>query len=164
MIVAHTGAWAWAPTTHAYIASCVSESQNRNVLYGAVVPDLNGMIHNDPAKASAMRTLSHYHFHLLAPSAFTTGFTTHNEIWGADSYAHGTNTYSRDMMTHLRDDLGIAMSQAHPLFEMCIDVHIRLSHGAQWGTMLAEAAYSASKLKETASSMRPMSWGCCPAS
>lgn len=142
------GAWAWGPLTHAYIASCVTNSENYDLIFGSGAPDLNGMIDGNPAEAGALRSLSHHDFERLAPSAFTTGFTTHNESWGADSYAHSDGTYASDMMAKLEEDLSITASQAHTLFESCIDMQIRLAHGPGWGTLLAESARASGTANE----------------
>jgi hypothetical protein len=132
--------WAWSPTTHAYIASCVTEGQNLSVIYGSGAADLNSMVQGNPAETEALRVLTHYEWERLAPSAFTTGFKTHNEEWGADFYSHTADTWARSVMTHLRDHFGITMTQAHVLFESCVDFQVRLAHGPELGTLLANAA------------------------
>jgi|GEM_PF-1896321 len=132
--------WGWSAVTHAYIAVCVTDGLNKSVIFGSGAPDVNGMLEDYPEAAEALRQLTHADFDLLAPSAFTTGFTTHNEIWGADSYAHGEDTYAAIHMADFESELGITSTQAHVLFEGCIDAQIRLAHGPQWGTWLAESA------------------------
>ena len=133
-------AWAWSPVTHAYIAVCVTDSLNTSVIFGSGAPDVNSMLEDYPEAATALRQLTHARFDLLAPSAFTTGFTTHNETWGADSYAHSEGTYAANHMADFETNLGITATQAHVLFEGCIDAQIRLAHGPQWGAWLAESA------------------------
>lgn len=147
LIACPFGAWAWGPLTHAYIASCVTNSENYDLIFGSGAPDLNGMI-DDNEEGGALRSLSHHEFERLAPSAFTTGFTTHNESWGADYYAHSDGTYASDMMAKLEEDLSITASQAHTLFESCIDMQIRLAHGPGWGTLLAESARASGEANE----------------
>ena len=133
-------AGAWSSLTHAYIAVCVTDSLNTGVIFGSGAPDLNSMLDDYPDAAAALRQLTHAEFDRLAPSAFTTGFTTHNETWGADSYAHGAGTYAANHMADFEEKLGITATQAHLLFEGCIDAQIRLAHGPQWGAWLAESA------------------------
>ncbi len=81
-------AWGWGPSTHAYIASCVTEGRNLGVLFGAMLPDCNAVIRDNAAEASCLKKLVHHEFDRLASSALKIGFTTHNSDWGADYYAH----------------------------------------------------------------------------
>lgn len=135
-----SGAWGWSAVTHAYIASCVTDGLNKSVIFGSGAADLNSMIEDNPDVAEALRQLTHHDFEALAPSAFTTGFFTHNEDWGADSYSHGEGTYARNLMEQFETELEIDSTQAHVLFEGCIDAQVRLAHGPEWGTRLAESA------------------------
>lgn len=145
-------AWAWGPSTHAYIASCVTGSRNPDVLFGAMLPDCNPIIRDNAAEAACLKKLAHHEFNRLAPSALKTGFMTHNSDWGADYYAH--LIYSKDPETiysvrkirQLSDECTITISQAEDVIEMCVDIQIRLALGPSWGALLEKAA-SASGVK-----------------
>lgn len=155
-ILLSPAAWAWGPSTHAYIASCVTEGQNLSVIFGAMLPDCNAIIRDNATEASQMNAMTHREFDRLAPSALATGFKTHNGIWGADSYAHLIFTpdpeeiYSVVKIRQLSDEFGIATSKAEDVFEMCVDVQMRLILGPSWGELLERAANAAGAAHEQA--------------
>lgn len=148
LVACPVGAWAWGPLTHAYIASCVTNSTNYDLIFGSGAPDLNSMIDDNEDEDEALRQLTHHEFANLATSAFTTGCITHNETWGADYYSHTNGNYGPNTMKKLVEELQISTAQAHTLFESCIDMQIRLAHGPGWGTLLATAANESDKTKQ----------------
>ena len=95
-----TAGFAWAPATHAYIANQLYEGIDPiNTMFGAVAPDLNQVLSTD--QNSPFFTATHYGFQQVwdarnsVPSAtakhLAFGFVTHNELWGADHFAHITS-------------------------------------------------------------------------
>ena len=146
LVLLSPAAWGWGPSTHAYVASCVTEGQNLSVLFGAMLPDCSAIIRDNATEASRLNTLTHREFDRLAPSALATGFKTHNGIWGADYYAHLVFTanpeeiYSVVKIRQLSNEFGISISDAENVFEMCVDVQMRLILGPTWGELLERAA------------------------
>lgn len=139
-------AWAWGPSTHAYIASCVTGGKNLSVLFGSMVPDCNAVIQGNAAEASCLKTLGHREFDRLAPSPLKTGLMTHNAEWGADYYAHliysknPEEIYSVKKIRQLKEEFDITTGQAEDVFEMCVDIQIRLMLGESWGKLIEQAA------------------------
>jgi len=148
--------WAWGPSTHAYIASCVSEGKNLSLLFGAMLPDCNAVIRDNAAEAAALKTLVHREFDRLAPSALKTGVATHNAEWGADYYAHliysenPPDCYSIQKIRQLHNEFGITISQAEDVIEMCVDIQIRLLLGPSWGALVERAANASGEGHEQA--------------
>jgi len=84
--------------THIYIAERVFPLafDKINLYYGSIAPDLSSYV-NDPEDWPTAFCDTHYKFikipndrWKLTPRAFAKGWQTHNEIWAADYYAHGT--------------------------------------------------------------------------
>ncbi len=98
--------FAWSAGTHVYVAEqSLGNSPHRYLAvqarYGSMAPDMcETMAMWDPAQATVLRDLTHpsgYDYVLahtgwsLALKAFAAGWVTHNEVWGADYYAHLAN-------------------------------------------------------------------------
>ncbi len=95
-------AFAWGPATHAYIAHQLPYYQllwNGQKLYGSMAPDLNNFLPGLPVDGFLQ---THYAAPYATPGflavwaaahtsiqkAQAIGFLSHNEMWGADSFAH----------------------------------------------------------------------------
>ncbi len=156
LLLAMPGAMAWGPSTHAYIASCVTGGRNLSVLFGAMLPDYNAVIRDNHAEVSSLKTLLHREFDRLPSCALKTGVMTHNAEWGADFYAHSIysetppDMYSIRKFRQLRDEFGITVSQAEDVIEMCVEIQIRLLLGPAWGTLIARAADASGEAHEQA--------------
>ena len=146
VVLLASGAYAWGPATHSYIASCVTDGQNSSVLFGAMLPDMSATIRDNATESYQLNILTHREFDRLASSALTTGLKTHNALWGADYYAHlyyeptAPDIYSTIKIRQLSTEFGITMSNAEDVFEMCIDIQLRLIQGTELGVRLAYAA------------------------
>lgn len=89
-------AFAWAPGTHAYIASTIHPADRDNTMFGSVAPDINQILSTNQNSPFFLDT--HYDFlglwastaYVISPTSksLALGFVTHNEAWGADHYAH----------------------------------------------------------------------------
>ena len=88
---------AFNSATHIYIAERVFPFtfDKINLYYGSIAPDIS--LYADIKKWPYGFCETHYKFIKLPyrwwninEKAFAQGWQTHNEIWGADSYAHGT--------------------------------------------------------------------------
>ncbi len=94
---------AWGPATHAYIAQRLPYAQllwSGQKLYGAMAPDVNNFFPESLRVNGFLQT--HYAPPVIAPGflavwdtahtsiqkAQAIGFLSHNEMWGADSFAH----------------------------------------------------------------------------
>jgi hypothetical protein len=89
---------AFNSATHIYIADHVFPFafDKINLFYGAIAPDLSMYVEH-PENWPDSFDDTHYDFIKLpftwwkaGQYAFAKGWQTHNEIWGADHYAHGT--------------------------------------------------------------------------
>jgi hypothetical protein len=100
LLTISTLAIAWGPGTHAYIANKLNKGMDApDTIFGAVAPDINQVLSTD--QNSPFFTATHYGFMDLwnATTVVTTstakplafGFVSHNELWGADHYAHITS-------------------------------------------------------------------------
>jgi hypothetical protein len=96
-ILSAQSAFAWAPGTHAYIATHmkgIAGANQYNLMYAAVVPDINQMMstdqnskyfyatHYDPQDLWAVQN------NTAAQHELAFGYVTHNEAFGADHFAH----------------------------------------------------------------------------
>lgn len=89
--------FAWGYATHVYFADHLGKSWgywNLQEMYGAMAPDMFNAIFGTPYY-DYLRSQTHEQFHKVASHAKTTGlkafaygFTSHNDIWGADFTAH----------------------------------------------------------------------------
>ncbi len=103
LLLAVTSASAWGPATHAYIAHQLPYApllMDHEKVYGAMAADINSFLPEPQRSAGFLQT--HYAPPLAAPGftevwytadtyvqkAEAIGFLSHNEMWGADSYAH----------------------------------------------------------------------------
>ncbi len=89
---------AFNSAAHIYIADHVFPFafDKINLFYGAIAPDISSYV-EPPEQWPDSFDDTHYDFIKLSFSwwkpgqyAFAKGWQTHNEIWGADHYAHGT--------------------------------------------------------------------------
>jgi len=114
-------AFSWGVATHAYIGKELGKKYgylNLQEIYGAMAPDIPWIMFDpkDVDISIALGTLTHYNFQNVADvawwrsqKAFAYGFTTHNEVWGADYWAHrkwsGNDNlgYTKDKADELMD-------------------------------------------------------------
>jgi hypothetical protein len=89
---------AYNPGAHIYIAQHSLGTLGPNFDYGALAPDI--VWYANPASPNYALWLQAHTFDDLSSLArtffgqrFAKGWMTHNEIWGADSFAHGPNGY-----------------------------------------------------------------------
>jgi len=150
-------AHAFGPGVHAYIAMRMLGSGPSTAVYGAMAADMNGILRGDPAAASAMQRLTHYEFSLLAPSAFATGWASHNGEWGADRVAHEYLRSGHDpeafftrKIRILSEREGITQFQAEDLFDAALDLMLAQRVGPQLGIAVAESAECAGTAEEDA--------------
>ncbi len=89
--------FAWGLATHAYFGDKLGKTSiylNWQEIYGAMAPDLNKSLFGTRYQDS-LGVLTHSKFSLVSNlaktsglKAFAYGFSSHNEIWGADFTAH----------------------------------------------------------------------------
>jgi hypothetical protein len=92
-----TSIFAWGYATHVYFADHLGKSWgywNQQEMYGAMVPDMFNATFGSPYY-EYLRLQTHEQFDKIAGRAKTTGlkafaygFTSHNDVWGADYTAH----------------------------------------------------------------------------
>lgn len=142
-------AWAWGPGTHLYIMDLVEPQAGAMAQYGAMLPDCNATILDDPEVNRAVKRLLHDDFGLLPASALRTGLATHNSLWGADYYAHlvyhpedpeSATAYATQKIEALVSEFGITTSQAEDVLELTIDYLLRIDLGPGFGVRIERAA------------------------
>ncbi len=140
-----SGAFAWGPATHAYIAVESTGSRHPAVVYGAMAPDMDHASLTDAQVRGALRSLTHGEFDLLGESAFALGFATHNGLWGADSRAHGyidpdtsqfVNGYMIERSEILSAETGLSRGQAETVLEGAVDMLICTELAPETGPMM----------------------------
>jgi hypothetical protein len=103
-------AFAWAPGTHAYIASQLKTPSTPDLLYnqmyGAMAADVDEFFTADPSYLETYFHATHYQpknvwraaqSMPVEDKALAFGFASHNEAWGADHNAHiGSFLYGRE--------------------------------------------------------------------
>ena len=92
-----TSIFAWGPATHAYFADQLGKSLgylNLQELYGSMAPDMFNPFSGSPY-FNYLRLQTHEQFDKVVShartkglKAFAYGFTSHNDVWGADFTAH----------------------------------------------------------------------------
>jgi hypothetical protein len=144
-----SAAYCWAPATHVYLADRATGLDIPEVHFGAMLADLNQMVVDDSEVFDAIRHLAHYEFDRIPPSCLGLGFTTHNELWGADAYSHEyflsedpdhANLYATQKIRHLSDRFGISLDEAEFLFEFAVDYLLRVDEGPVLGRKMRAAA------------------------
>lgn len=140
MMLFTSPSFAWAPAVHGWIAVQATSRNDVRIAYGAVAADLNEAARE--TVRGALRGLSHTRYDLLETSLFADGFSTHNERWGADAYAHGAvnpvtqqyvKGYIQRKSEQLSQELGISAGEAHLLMETAADFALRRLHGPSVG-------------------------------
>lgn len=97
VLIATTPALGWAPGTHAYVVTHmkgVAGANQANLIYGAVVPDINQMLSNQQDSIYFFST--HYKSldlwtaqnGSIAQHELAFGYVTHNEKFGLDRFSH----------------------------------------------------------------------------
>ncbi|MCX7794315.1 MAG: zinc dependent phospholipase C family protein [Thermodesulfovibrionales bacterium] len=135
---------AFNPGTHIYIAEKVFQIQDNDLYYGSIAPDI--AIYADPEKWPFSFEDTHYFYIDLRPYAvnytqriFALGWLSHNEVSGADYYAHRINPlgnnicvtngyyqgYVIEKACKLREITGIDPEFAHMIIESAIDLLLR---------------------------------------
>ncbi|HOZ46862.1 MAG TPA: hypothetical protein PLO37_00440 [Candidatus Hydrogenedentes bacterium] len=149
-------AWAWGPATHAYLAMKITGQKSPDIIYGAMAPDMSMGALFDQDLSNRLANLTHGKFELLAPSAFATGFATHNGLWGADSYAHthhssdDTEAYATRKVHQLMDELNISHMDAEGYFEGAVDLLVRFEYGPELSRIILESASGSSHADDMA--------------
>jgi hypothetical protein len=172
VLVASLPAFAWGPGAHAVVATEVAAAKGVTVsneylllqgLYGSSAPDF-AWFASEPL-ASALGTATHDDPGFCEPwdkarwwspvqRAFAWGWLTHNEVWGADYYAHvgdplaGTCPapapgYVVERAAALSIQMGIPEDIAHNYVEVAIDLLLdQEDPSLQLGQRLVSAAAS----------------------
>lgn len=149
---------AFNPATHLYIAERVFQSQNLDLYYGSIAPDM--VLYADQERWPTSFEDTHYTYIDLRPyaigyaqRAFSSGWLIHNEIYGADFYAHrlnpiGNNTcategyyqgYVIEKACLLTEQTGIDPEFTHYIVETAIDLLLRNNDDRRLGEKLLNA-------------------------
>ncbi len=142
---------AFNPATHIYIAEkvCPACGPKNDYFYGAISPDL-AMYVGQPEKWPTSFADTHYDFIDLSPAktwsqkAFAKGWWTHNEIQGADFYAHGiypytTPGYVLQKAEVISSTYGVDIDLAHYLVETAVDLLVKKNLDPKIGVKLLNA-------------------------
>jgi len=143
--------------THIYIAERVFPNwfNKIDLFYGSIAPDLALYVAN-PEKWPTAFGDTHYNYIDLrryawssAQRAFAVGWLTHNEIWGADFYAHGlfpdyngyVNQKAKELKKIAKEKLEIDLDTefAHFAIEVAIDLLLKWNDDSKLGEKLLEA-------------------------
>ncbi|RPJ10802.1 MAG: hypothetical protein EHM36_02775 [Deltaproteobacteria bacterium] len=128
MIFVPVGTSAWGPATHAFIAKGLDlKDPEKQEIYGSVAPDLFNFLERSPYDAYLAEQTHDRFMSLLKEArrnqleAFSLGFISHNERWGADFTAHRNGmttergyvvTKSYKLVPQLRPSLDILLENA----------------------------------------------------
>jgi len=148
---------------HIYVTEEVFSSDDTDLLYGSIAPDLSLYVPN-PVKWETGFEDTHYNFIVLWPQGWTTtwkrfslGWMVHNEAWGADWYSHieyeypegeTGNGYVVDKASVLAPYIpappNLQMLIAHNAVEFAIDIRIQEDLDPDLGIKLYEVAMNRS--------------------
>jgi hypothetical protein len=143
---------AFNSAAHIYIADHVFPFafDKINMFHGAIAPDLSMYI-DDPKNWPDYFDDTHYDYIKLpfawwkpGQYAFAKGWQTHNELWGADHYAHGTypvyNGYVVTRADYLASQISLNDELAHFAIETAIDLLLVENKDPYLGEKLLGAA------------------------
>jgi hypothetical protein len=133
---------AWNPATHIYIAQKVYAAYENSpyLWYGAIAPDMAMYVYPDASRWSSSFWDTHWIAIDLRPwvsngpeRSFTKGWITHNEMYGADHYAHAyPPLYLAGYITSRAHILAgfahISTDMAHMALEAAVDIHLQTLH------------------------------------
>lgn len=140
---------------HVYITEKVFGSDDVDLLYGSIAPDLAIYVPYPETWATAFDD-THYNYIILKPQGWTEqwkrfaiGWMSHNEAWGADWYAH--IEYESDIGYVIKKSYGLLQllgqapvypyeNIAHSAIEFAIDILIQDSLYPNLGQKLFNAA------------------------
>ena len=144
-------AHAWGPATHYYLTDRATECTHPEVLFGSMLADMNQAVFDKPEIASSLRRLTHFEFDRLAPSCLTLAIASHNDVWGADWFAHqywrpetpeNVGLYSTQKIRQIAEERDISDRAAEFYFEMAIDYLLRVDEGPDLGRRIQWSAAS----------------------
>lgn len=140
---------------HIYVTEQVFGSDDIDLLYGSIAPDISLYVPN-PVMWPTGFDDTHYDYISLHPQGWTEpwkrfliGWEIHNEVWGADWYSHieyqGENGYVVEKATLLAPfipvgNLELAEMIAHYAIEFAIDILIQEFRDPDLGQKLSDIA------------------------
>jgi len=155
---------------HIYLTQEVFGSNDTDLLYGSIAPDLSTYVPDATKWLSGFED-THYNYIILKPQGWTEpwnrfniGWMVHNEEWGADWYSHIEYTYQNgytgngyvidkasmllyvlgQMNIYLPGSLDMQMMIAHNTIEFAIDMLIQDNLDTNLGTELYNVALNRS--------------------
>jgi hypothetical protein len=155
---------------HIYVTQEVFGSNDTDLLYGSIAPDLSTYVPYATKWQSGFED-THYNYIILKPQGWTEpwkrfniGWMVHNEEWGADWYSHIEYTYQNgytgngyvidkasmllnvlgQMNIYLPGSLDMQMMIAHNTIEFAIDMLIQDNLDTNLGTELFNVALNRS--------------------
>lgn len=155
---------------HIYVTQEVFGSNDTDLLYGSIAPDLSIYV-PDATKWESGFEDTHYNYIILKPQGwaepwkrFNIGWMVHNEVWGADWYSHIEYTYQNGytgngyvidkavMLLYVLEQMGYSlpgspdmkMMIAHNTIEFAIDMLIQDILDTNLGTELYNVALNRS--------------------
>jgi hypothetical protein len=127
---------AFNSATHIFIAERVFpfSFDKIDLYYGSIAPDLSMYIPDDPAWSLEQAFMDTHYYSLDLPyawwkptqKAFAKGWKTHNEIWGADFYAHGPEYHRTDGFYIVTGYNGYVVNRADELISWALPYGISL--------------------------------------
>ncbi len=152
-------AFGWGMAAHAYIAErCLAPFPNADMmnqaLYGAALPDIYDLdAALNPGSPEILRELTHASGFVLVTAYtgvdpalqwFARGWVTHNELWGADYFAHIVDPFRPPQIPGYVVQKAAALSQlgwlADEYVEAAIDILVRKKVDGGIGDKLTRAA------------------------
>lgn len=146
---------AFNPGAHIYIADKVfPDSKNKiDLYYGSIAPDLSMYVSRVEKWPGAFTDTHHAYIDLRRYAwsstqlAFAKGWLTHNEVWGADFYAHGSfpeydgyvNQKSTALIESLREVIELDPEFAHFAIEVSIDLLLKRHNDPSLGGKVLQA-------------------------
>lgn len=147
-VIAPATAYGFGAGAHLLIAERVYGSRDVDLLYGSLAPDIALYVARPERWPTAFED-THYDFADLRPEAwgptqkaFAMGWLTHNEIWGADFYAHieyppgNDKGYVIEKAGILSAHTGIDPKFAHYGIETAVDLLLRNRNDRRLGEKL----------------------------
>lgn len=150
LILGPSSAYAFNSVAHLYIAEQVFQdyTQKNDLFYGSIAPDLSLYVAK-PEKWPTSFEDTHYNFIDLrsyawgfTQTAFASGWLTHNEVWGADYYAHieyppgNDKGYVIEKAATLSTQTGLNPEFAHYVIEVAIDLLLKNNDDQKLGEKL----------------------------
>jgi len=129
----------------------VTGLDTRDVVYGAMAPDICQGILFDPNAKNHLANLTHAAANDLPAGEFATGFATHNGHWGGDHYAHAHHNpnnppnYATRKILRIREEFDLSSQEGEGALDIVMDFLVRREFGPQLAELIVDSCHGGTR-------------------